>query len=699
MPDRRSTGPTKEFLSTERGLLAMGGNRRRRRKVDACGEDSTNGRDDKILVRIESSTTADDRKFDHPPVWSVDFVENIEKKSHKLDATASIADIGLQIVRGTLDRISRRNHKSSRKNSGFSSSNMTVKPTPIQLRLWPALLDSFESKARAETSAALNVVGIAPTGTGKNIAKPKCIPSHDLFCVAELLFQILPGKTLSYAIPIISHCVRALLCEATHTRRSKHSAKVHGLILVPTRELAIQVSKEMHLVAKVAKKYLSKCAPVNADTSMRVESLPVYGGVDIESQVSSLLGTDESLYLSLVVVATPGRLLDILKSDSNRKSAASVFGNLHAIVFDEADRIAMNADMAGQVDDIVSVLRSVRVSAFNGGGVLSCLVSATLPEKAKEMCEKWVPRSRIVVKVDSVVMGNEPSANHPCETNGGEDDEESANASPSKRNISFDLSSIPSNIVQTLHVCSNHKKPKKLILTLQRIYNKKDEGKGRFSVNNRLTIVFFGQIKTVKYVSKLLVREGLRCVELYGSLHQTEREKRLLEFKSGKTPILLATDIAARGIHINNVHYVVNYDFPSSLDQYVHRCGRAGRKEALNGEVSQYPPTVYSFFTREFSAMAGSIVELLETCHAWVDPNLIALTEESKSSANRSTKDGQRKRKRGIKSSDDTGRTGKTEGDVDSDNDDGQFSFLGKTTLKRASHVSDAEDSDDDEST
>jgi superfamily II DNA/RNA helicase len=169
---------------------------------------------------------------------------------------------------------------------------------------------------------------------------------------------------------------------------------------------------------------------------------------------------------------------------------------------------------------------------------------------------------------------------------------------------------------------------------------------------------------------------------------------------------------------------VVNYDFPSSLDQvcvcnlfavsfatefwqltflfkpqYVHRCGRAGRKEALNGEVSQYPPTVYSFFTREFSAMAGSVVELLETCHAWVDPNLIALTEESKSSANRSTKDGQRKRKWENESSDTSGRTGKTEGDVDSDNDDGQFSFLGKTTLKRASHVSDAEDSDDDGST
>ena len=132
--------------------------------------------------------------------------------------------------------------------------------------------------------------------------------------------------------------------------------------------------------------------------------------------------------------------------------------------------------------------------------------------------------------------------------NAGEDGNEPAEASPSERNASrnLDLSSIPSNIVQTLHVCSNHKKPRKLILTLQRIYARKDEGKGRFTSNNRLTIAFFGQIKTVKYVSKLLVKEGLRCVELYGSLHQTEREKRLLEFKSGEVMCVVFFTLSLR---------------------------------------------------------------------------------------------------------------------------------------------------------
>lgn len=116
----------------------------------------------------------------------------------------------------------------------------------------------------------------------------------------------------------------------------------------------------------------------------------------------------------------------------------------------------------------------------------------------------------------------------------------------------------------------------------------------------------------------------------------------------------------------------------------------------MNGEVSQYPPTVYSFFTREFSAMASSVVDLLKTCRAWVDPNLIALAEEvNTSAAHRLSRDG-KKRKRENESTDIGGKAGEDGDDSDSDND--RFSFLGKSVLKRAGHVSAAEDSDDDES-
>lgn len=342
---------------------------------------------------------------------------------------------------------------------------------------------------------------------------------------------------MSYVVPIISLCTRTLLCQM-HNQQSNFATRVHGLVLAPTRELAIQISKEFNVAAKVANKYMAKCIAGADNSDPIVESISVYGGVDIDSQIASLTGQAESAcQQSIVVVATPGRLLDILKQTN--AAVSSAFANLHVVVFDEADRIAVNSEMAMQVDDILSILKSIRDSDDE---LISCLVSATLPEKATEMCNKWVPRPRIIIRINHVTVGEKPTMT--AEDNGDGDveghvDEASSNipkAEHGKKSVNpqnLDLASIPSNIVQTLHVCSNHKKPKKLILTLQRIYMKKDKGSGRFTTNNQLTIVFFSQIKTVKYVSQLLVKEGLKCVELYGSLHQTEREKRLLEFKSG----------------------------------------------------------------------------------------------------------------------------------------------------------------------
>lgn len=437
---------------------------------------------------------------------------------------------------------------------------------------------------------------------------------------------------MSYAIPIVSHCIRILLQNRLQMPHAAVTA-VHGLVLVPTRELAIQVSKEFKLCCKVANKYLTKKCSFGANSkegsSMVVESLAIYGGVDIETQRSSLFEnadpSSQSLpiaYRSLIVAATAGRLLDILNSCGDGRAAASAFANLHAIVFDEADRIAVNIDMARQVDDIISTINREKrcaMSKDDGSGLsqtvddtVSCLVSATLPKKVQQICGKWVPRCRVVIKVDSMKVGegerrqlhktkfreeqetvddNDKNADTKCSTAAISIDSGGKRTNCSQ---AIDFASIPSNIIQTLHVCSSHKKPRKLVLTLQRIYKKSDVQSGRFTANNRLCIVFFAQIKTLKFASKLLNKEGLRCVELYGSLNQIERDRRLLEFRAGmsqllflprrdslssskhfydyclltgKTPILLASDVAARGVHIANVNYVINYDFPSSLDQ------------------------------------------------------------------------------------------------------------------------------------
>ncbi|KAL9189480.1 hypothetical protein ACHAXT_009155 [Thalassiosira profunda] len=670
----------------------MGGNKRRRGADDkACASTAEDdGSEDGVLAQLEPRA-AGGGDAEIRPAWPLDFLQHADARAPAAivvsDNVPSVENIGRHIARRTLERMQRRQRKKSKKREVGDAPVVT--PTPIQLRLWPALLRSFELKESPESSDPVNAVGIAPTGS---------------------------GKTMAYCIPLAAHCARMLLQHSRDEIPQTHATtRVHGLVLVPTRELAIQVAKEYTVAAKVANKYLTKCAP---DAPPKVESVAVYGGVDMESQIKALLGRQELPgQRSLLVAATAGRLLDILQQS---EPAVAAFANLQAVVFDEADRTAVNGDMAGQVDEILEMLKTARAnSGPKSADVVTCLVSATLPEKAREMCEKWVPRSRVVVKVGSVNVGG-TAQNAEAQVDEGSREDESTAMEPSSKlqadapkgkhlPQNLDLAGIPAHIVQTLHVCASHKKPKKLVLTLQRLYARKEADGGRFSANNRLCVVFFAQIKTLKYLAKLLAKEERipRCVELHGSLNQVERERRLLEFKAGKTPILLATDVAARGLHVPNVHYVVCYDFPGSLDQYVHRCGRAGRKpSALSG--TQHPPTVYSFFTREMAAMADSVVELLRKCNAWIDPNLLALTKEEKGLSEKSSNKSGRKRKRGKKESSKDAEKKKAgaekkragaEGNVESDDDEADpFAFLGKSALKRASHVSDAEEDSDDDS-
>jgi len=560
-----------------------------------------------------------------PVVWSESDALVEKRRIARDDSTMAV---GLQLIRGTLERMSSKQTKKSPRKSPPA-----IRPKPIQLALWPSLLTSEQ-----------NVVGVASTGS---------------------------GKTLAYAIPAVAKCIRSLLLRANTNQGP--SSFVHGLVLVPTRELAIQVSKEIRNVCKIGNKSLSKLFK-DEEISCLVESLAVYGGVDIHEQKSSLFGKGDSGFNSLIVAATPGRLLDILEQSEGQ--AKDLFSQIHMVIFDEADRTALNPDMCSQVDDILTLLDSFR---DEGKNVVHCLISATLPEKAKPKCDEWAPSTRLVAKLGSVTVGQKPSKTE------GDDETSGKTEGKKKKSEILDLASMPPNIVQTLHVCASHKKPKKLISTLKRIYERKANSV-RFS-NNQLCIVFFAQVKTLKFMQKLLFREGLRCAELYGTLSQAEREKRLLEFRAGKTPILLATDVVARGIHIPNVTYAINYDFPTALEQYVHRCGRVGRKQqSLGGDESKYGiPTVYSFFTRDFAAMADSLIELLRSSNAFVDPNLLALSKIHKPS-----KSGSKKRKR---SKADDKRDDK---DAANEIGDDDFAFLGRqNVLKRASHVSDAEPDSD----
>ena len=420
----------------------MGKNKRRRKEGSnqqhhVAGTTVVATSEEGIVYHLEDVTASATSDAHQLPEWTIDYVQGINTAVSALVSTRvpSFNDISECMVKGTLDRLQSKKNKSKRKkdnnNESSASAATAVTPTSIQLRMWPAMLQSFQSqesnKADTSTNTHNNIYGISPTGT---------------------------GKTLSYALPIVTHCVWRQLCQTRDNNGHPHKGVfVHSMVLAPTRELAIQISKEFKVVAKTANKILSKCCEETHQLS--VQALAIYGGVDIESQISSF-SLDQSEYnsesvesKSLIVASTPGRLQDLLNKDNNM-TIISAFENLQSIVFDEADRIAMNPEMTSQVDDILDLLNKCRKQKNN---IVSCLVSATLPEKAKEICDRWVPRSRYIVKIDSVkITKEEPSVKQADDAASDKDEDISSKMEATKthkRHIDIDLASIPSHLVQT----------------------------------------------------------------------------------------------------------------------------------------------------------------------------------------------------------------------------------------------------------
>jgi superfamily II DNA/RNA helicase len=433
-----------------------------------------------------------------------------------------------------------------------------------------------------------NTIGIAPTGS---------------------------GKTLSYALPTFL-------------------TKTNRLVLVPTRELVQQVSEVYQKL-------------IRASPKCKLKVVSVYGGVDKQIQINALkqasLGSGR-----LILVATPGRLLDLLKNHEESLTFKTLFG---WIVLDEADQLSKDGDLGPQVNQILSFLKHKEESKL-------VLVSATYPERCQAKFQEWISIEHVLVQVDSL-------------------------SSQDKNN---NYATIPPHLEQVLHVCSDHKKPKKLINTLSAIKKK--------YVNERnapLGICFFARIDKVKYVAKLLEKEGIVTAEIHSQLSNVQRTANLNLFKCGKRPLLLATDVAARGMDISHVKFVIQYDFPSNLEQYIHRCGRAGR---TSGDTA----TIYSFFTRNLKPLAKDMVDLLERTHAWVDPNLRVLMNKS-NNRDKGKKTKSPRKQEQPKRKAPPPQQKRTTIDSHDDDDDDEFPELlpNRIVLKRASHVSDASSSEDED--
>jgi len=301
------------------------------------------------------------------------------------------------------------------------------------------------------------------------------------------LAQTGSGKTAAYILPIL---------EGLQQKEINKSRSVPVLIIVPTRELAAQVEEVIQLFGK----YLPR----------KVKSVAVFGGVSINPQMMKLNGTE-------ILVATPGRLLDLIS-----KNSISI-ADLTTLVLDEADKL-LNLGFKLEVDEILGRLPKKRQNI---------LFSATMDDAVEELINGLLKNPlKIEVQAEEIT---------------------------------------PDLIAQTAYLVSQERKGPLLRHLIQ-------EG------NWQQVLVFASSIRSADNLTAKLTKHGIQAMAFHGDKSQGARTEALKQFKGGKLRVLIATDLAARGIDIQALPHVVNFELPRSPKDYIHRIGRTGRA-GLEGEA------------------------------------------------------------------------------------------------------------------
>lgn len=313
-----------------------------------------------------------------------------------------------------------------------------ISPTPIQSKTIPLLLDTKQ-----------DLIGAAQTGTGKTAAFG--IPSIHLTDISD--------------------------------------KSVQTLILCPTRELCIQITKDLKKYSKYVK---------------GVQIVPVYGGASMETQIRALKKGSQ------IVVGTPGRTKDMIK----RKKLSLV--SIDRVVLDEADEMLS----MGFKEDLDFILSKATA------GVQKLLFSATMPKKVTSIIKNYM-KNPVTIAVDPV-------------------------------------NTAATNVLHQYHVVQ----AKDRYETVKRIAD----------INpNIYGIVFCRTRRETKVVSNRLMVDGYNADALHGDLSQSQRDEVMNRFRKSQLQLLVATDVAARGLDVNNLSHIINYNLPDDPEIYTHRSGRTGR--------------------------------------------------------------------------------------------------------------------------
>ncbi|MGQ7353049.1 DEAD/DEAH box helicase, partial [Quadrisphaera oryzae] len=341
--------------------------------------------------------------------------------------------------------------------------------------------------------AALDRAGITHPFPIQAMTLPVALAGHDIIGQAKTG----TGKTLGFGVPVIQ---RVTGPGEDGWDALEAPGKPQALVVVPTRELAVQVARDLERAA--------------TDRAARV--LVIYGGRAFEPQVEALQRGVE------VVVGTPGRLLDLAQQGHLSLAAA------RAVVLDEADEML---DL-GFLPDVEKLL------SMTPAGRQTLLFSATMPGPVVAMARRYMSQ--------------------PTHIRAADPDDDGATVKAT-----------------TQYIYRAHAMDK--VEVLARILQA--DGRG-------LTIVFARTKRTAAKVADELVDRGFAAAPLHGDLGQGAREQALRAFRNGKVDVLVATDVAARGIDVSDVTHVVNYQCPEDEKTYLHRIGRTGRAGATGTAVT-----------------------------------------------------------------------------------------------------------------
>lgn len=288
------------------------------------------------------------------------------------------------------------------------------------------------------------------------------------------------GKTAAYALPLL----QALMAPAAGPRQ------VRALILVPTRELAAQVGQTVHALAKPL--------PIKLKISV------LFGGVSINPQMMDLRGGAD------IVVATPGRLLDLVRQNAVK------LGGVSLCVLDEADRL-LDMGFSEEINAILALLPAKRQNLF---------FSATFPDSVQALADSLLKE-------------------------------------PVRIEVASEAQDKPDIVQRAITVDVPRRTQLLRYLILQQQWDR--------------VLVFVATKYAAEHVADKLQRAGLHVGAFHGEFSQGTRSQLLADFKAGRLQVLVATDVAARGIDIAGLPAVVNYDLPRSAVDYTHRIGRTGR--------------------------------------------------------------------------------------------------------------------------